>query len=196
MDFDPNESVLYPRGIIFRHDLSVGARLTYIGLLSFSQDDGIIPGQAALAESVGASIDSVQRHLRELVKAGLISRQRRGMGYPDSYVINETVGLDYIPEIAPNPLRFDGSGIVYLVRAGTLHKIGFTNALHQRMEHIRKTLKHDAPNVVIVHTIKSPDVRRLENDLHTRFARQRAYGEWFALADTDVAYICNISDEV
>lgn len=195
MSLDQSAGTLTPTDIMLRRDLSAGAKITYIVLLGYSQQGNSSPSQEQLGKDTGTASRSVSRYLNELVGAGLISRYRRAAS-PDVYIINQTDGPTYTPEMAPNPIGFSHSGIVYLMQAGALYKIGYTTAINNRLYQVRSKLKHEAESVEIIHTINTQNMQMLELQLHQRFARQRVYGEWFALTPDDVAAICAISDEV
>src|SRR5438093_149830 len=70
-----------PNTILRRPDLSPGAKLTYVMLLSYAwQTDRCFPGQARLARDMGSGERSVIRYLKELKEAGLLGVERRGLG--------------------------------------------------------------------------------------------------------------------
>lgn len=77
-----------PNVILSAPALSAGAKLTYIGLLSFAWQDGsCFPGQETLAERVGAGRRSVVRYLQELQDVGLLVITRRGQGMTNLYTL-------------------------------------------------------------------------------------------------------------
>src|SRR5436853_4373958 len=56
-----------PNFILTKGDISVGAKLTYAMLLKYAwYDDGCFPGQATLADDMGAGERSVRTYLKEL----------------------------------------------------------------------------------------------------------------------------------
>lgn len=91
--------------------------------------------------------------------------------------------------ISPRPkaLPVDAAvvtGVVYLIAMGEFHKIGKTNDVGRRIYEIGLRLpeRHD-----VVHVIETDDPSGIESYWHRRFASQRANGEWFRLAPSDVA---------
>ena len=59
-----------PNTVLKRANLSPGAKLTYIGLLSYAwQQDSCFPGQAALARDIGVGERSVRRYLQDLTRS-------------------------------------------------------------------------------------------------------------------------------
>jgi hypothetical protein len=80
---------LIPNTILRRTDLTPGAKLTYIVLLSYAwQQDHCFPGQSTLARDLGAGRRSVVRYLQELKAVGLLSVHRRGLGHTNVYTLN------------------------------------------------------------------------------------------------------------
>lgn len=86
---------------------------------------------------------------------------------------------------APEP------GFVYLLCAemGGLYKIGRTGNVPARVRQLNALLPFD---VVVIHTIRCRDTRRLEAVLKAHYAHRRVKGEWFALAPEDVAQIVRV----
>jgi hypothetical protein len=86
----------------------------------------------------------------------------------------------------------DPSGYVYLLRAdtseGIVYKIGETTNPKSR----KRTFDVRLPfPVEMIHTIKCPDRKKLEDDLHRRYAAKCLRGsEFYALSAEDVAEIC------
>jgi hypothetical protein len=79
-----------------RPDLSPGAKLTYMALLSFAwQDDHCFPGQDRLALAIGMSKRSVDRFIKELEDVRLVSHKQRGLNQTNLYTLH----------------RFDATGI-------------------------------------------------------------------------------------
>ena len=76
---------------------------------------------------------------------------------------------------------------VYLIRAGTLYKIGKSNDPNKRM----RTFQTANPTrLEMVATISSNDAYGLESRLHRKYHRKRmSGGEWFRLDQDDVQYI-------
>ncbi|GGV87063.1 hypothetical protein GCM10015535_36060 [Streptomyces gelaticus] len=69
--------------ILYRHDLTLGARLTYIALRyekSMKPLEPLVLFQAELAERIGKSRSSIEKYLEELREAGYIITERRHAG--------------------------------------------------------------------------------------------------------------------
>lgn len=77
-------------------------------------------------------------------------------------------------------------GYVYLLKCGDHYKIGQSKKPRKRL----KQLRTGSPLPIrVIHTLRTSYYREIERDLHRRFADKRAEGEWFLLADDDVAHI-------
>lgn len=81
----------------------------------------------------------------------------------------------------------DQSGYVYLLKSDNgHHKIGKAKNPEDRL----KTFTVKLPfHVEYICTIKTNDMRVLEETLHERFANKRIDGEWFNLETEDIEYI-------
>lgn len=78
---------------------------------------------------------------------------------------------------------------VYLVQApGGLYKIGESKCPADRLA----TLDPSGFGFELLHAIPSTDRKGLESILHTAFAHRRVRGEWFRLAEEDVALIRSV----
>ena len=75
---------------ILRHaDLSMGAKMVYAALLSYAWfNDYCYPGQARMAEDIGAGRTSVNQWTKELEQKGFIKIIRRGQGRTNMYEVN------------------------------------------------------------------------------------------------------------
>jgi Helix-turn-helix domain len=81
-----------PNFILTKKDISVGAKLSYAMLLKYAwYDDGCFPGQAKLANDMGAGERSVRTYLKELEAAGLLEITQRGLGKTNLYRLQITV---------------------------------------------------------------------------------------------------------
>lgn len=90
-----------PNALLQRKDLSPGAKLTYMALLSFAwQEDHCYPGQERLADAIGMSKRSIDRFIKELEEAHLVSHKQRGLNQTNYYTLH----------------RFDLSGIAKMTR--------------------------------------------------------------------------------
>src|SRR6202167_6321437 len=75
-----------PNFILTKKDVSVGAKLAYAMLLKYAWgDDACFPGQAKLAEDMGAAERSVRTYLKELENAALLEIKQRGLGKTNLY---------------------------------------------------------------------------------------------------------------
>ena len=82
-----------PNALLRRSDLSPGAKLTYMALLSYAWQQGrCFPGQDRLAQDLGAGKRSVIRYLQELTEAQLLKVQRRGLGQTNLYLLPRFTG--------------------------------------------------------------------------------------------------------
>ena len=69
-------------------DISMGARMLYMALDNYQRDGTQCwPRQKTLREIVGCSSRSLQRHLAELIRAGLCAAKRTTPGGPNQYVL-------------------------------------------------------------------------------------------------------------
>jgi len=83
-------------------------------------------------------------------------------------------------------------GYVYLAWLETTpyYKIGFSINPETRFSNTI-TLPVD---IVILHSIQTNNMHRLEKDLHQQFCNLHVRGEWFALSSQGVDYITSLSD--
>lgn len=78
-----------PNALLQRTDLSPGAKLTYMALLSYAwQGDRCYPGQAALAKAIGMSKRSIDRFIKELEETRLVSHRQRGLNQTNIYTLH------------------------------------------------------------------------------------------------------------
>jgi hypothetical protein len=81
-----------PNFILTKDDISVGAKLSYAMLLKYAwSNDGCFPGQAKLANDMGAGERSVRTYLKELEAANLLEIIQRGLGKTNIYRLHVTV---------------------------------------------------------------------------------------------------------
>lgn len=80
------------------------------------------------------------------------------------------------------------AGYVYLVSCGRRYKIGMSKDVSKRIAGMMLP-----PTAKIVCTIKSDEKRKLERELHEKFASKRRKGEWFRLTAADVEYIKSLA---
>ena len=79
-----------PNALLRRADLSQGAKVAYMMLLSYSWQEGsCFPGQERLARDMGAGERSVRTYLQELQARGLITIRRRGLNLTNVYILHQ-----------------------------------------------------------------------------------------------------------
>lgn len=77
-----------PNTLLKRSDISPGAKLAYVMLLSYAHKvDRCFPGQRRLAADMGVAVRSVIRYMQELVKVSLLRVKRRGLGLTNVYYL-------------------------------------------------------------------------------------------------------------
>ncbi len=82
-----------PNSILRRPDISPGAKLTYMVLLSYAWQEGsCFPGQERMAEDAGVTDRSIRTYLKELEAKGLLFIKRRGLGKTNLY---------FLPKVRP-----------------------------------------------------------------------------------------------
>ncbi len=81
-------------------------------------------------------------------------------------------------------------GYVYLIRSGTLYKLGITTDLDKRIAQLNTGLPLGAELLWSVHTAIP---KKFETDLHAYFADKRTNGEWFDLEQADIDYIRSLA---
>lgn len=81
-----------PNTILKRDDLSPGAKLAYVMLLTYAhQTDRCFPGQARLAKDMGVGERSLIRYLKELQDRHLLKVKRQGLGRTNIYTLAKWV---------------------------------------------------------------------------------------------------------
>jgi len=87
-----------PNLLLRREDISPGAKLTYMVLLSYAwQTDSCFPGHDRLATDMGVAKRSIVTYLQQLRDQGLIRIERRGLGQTNVY------RLPKLSDSAPDP---------------------------------------------------------------------------------------------
>lgn len=82
-------------------------------------------------------------------------------------------------------------GYVYVLKMGEYYKIGRSKDVTKRLESIG-LLMPITPT--LIHTIKTDDMEYAERYMHERFAECRVNGEWFALTDAQIEWICSVTE--
>lgn len=83
-------------------------------------------------------------------------------------------------------------GYIYLVEADNgFCKIGKTKNVTNRVNEFGVKLPMKTR---LVHSFQSSQYDQAEIALHEKYSEKRSHGEWFALTQEDIAYICSIQD--
>lgn len=96
---------------------------------------------------------------------------------------------------SPTPEQIDlylnqsNKGYIYLLEEpiNRWYKIGMSRDANKRIKGLRLPFK-----VTMLHSFPSDDVAQVEQYLHEKFANKRLHGEWFALTQEDVNWLCSI----
>lgn len=81
-----------PNAVLKNARLSFGAKTIYGLLLSYAwHNNQVFPGQETLARDAGTTRKTVNKYVRELATAGLISVKRRGLGKTAIYTLEQIV---------------------------------------------------------------------------------------------------------
>lgn len=91
---------IIPNAIARRPDISPGAKLAYVILLSYAWQTGAcFPGQERMAADMGVHKRSLIRYLQELQAVGLLVITRRGLGQTNLYRLPrwQSAGSDKSP---------------------------------------------------------------------------------------------------
>jgi len=83
-------------------------------------------------------------------------------------------------------LRKQGLGEVYFIKVGDFYKIGATRDLYSRLINIQVC---NPTECILIHKVKTSNMRLTEKLFKSRFGRLNMRGEWFTLSDADIAYI-------
>lgn len=83
----------------------------------------------------------------------------------------------------------ESPGLVYVVRASSQYKIGYTNNLQMRIKQLQCCCPHKIETII---TISSENAEALEHELHIMFREKRLFGEWFSLSDHDLLKIVSL----
>lgn len=81
----------------------------------------------------------------------------------------------------------DTSGYVYVVRSGSLYKIGLSKNPKKRISSLCPPSE-----ATCILSLRSSSPRKLERKLHKLFAHKRSFREWFDLDDVDIEEIRRI----
>jgi hypothetical protein len=116
--------------------------------------------------------------------------RRFGMEPRQVNVYLGAAGLPLEPE-PPKPITVKPPGMVYVVAAAGLYKIGMS----RRFSDARITSLQTASPILLstVCKIKTDSPDTLERDLHRKFSHKRVRGEWFSLTPEDVESIKSVT---
>lgn len=147
-----------------------------------------------------------ERQLRKLIKSGDVAAINIGTGERPSWRFDPSDIDAYKSRGAPAPsparskptLAYERKpfppvrkdSVVYFFRSGPFIKIGTTTKLKHRLQNVQTS--HPTP-LVLVGSLKGD--KRLERELHRRFASLRVNGEWFREVDDLAVYIANLGGE-
>ncbi len=137
-----------PNTILKRRDISPGAKLCYVMLLTYVwQGDSCFPGQERLAEDMGVTSRSVVTYMKELQDTGLVKVQRRGQGKTNIYTLprSENISLQEVKKTAPLEVKNFHANKTQLKGKGQEDSTDITSRKkpkqydeHQEMERYRK----------------------------------------------------------
>lgn len=87
-----------PNTVLDNANLSLGARMTLISLMSFAWRGDPFPGQARLAKMLGVSDRTVREYVGELIRTGYVKTYRRGRGKTNVYRLIQNKIISLAPE--------------------------------------------------------------------------------------------------
>lgn len=131
-------------------------------------------------------------------KSNLVARVAEFCADRPEYVAVQEMCLTYTPPVtqiiarvrprkdtatSDGPAQYEADGFVYMIRSGSYHKIGKSNAAGRRERELEFQLPEKTKTV---HVIKTDDPSGIEAYWHSRFADKRRHGEWFELTAGDV----------
>jgi Helix-turn-helix domain len=95
-----------PNLLLRREDITPGAKLTYMVLLSYAwQSDSCFPGHDRLATDMGVAKRSVVTYLQQLKDKGMIIVERRGLGQTNVYRLPRLTTSTPTPRSAKSALQ-------------------------------------------------------------------------------------------
>jgi len=144
-----------------------------------------------------------ERQLRKLIRSGDVAAINIGTGGRPSWRFSPA-DLDNFKSRQDQPRRSspkprlvyerkgsDQRSVVYFFRSGPFIKIGTTTKLKHRLQNVQTS--HPTP-VVLAGAVRGD--KRLERELHRRFATLRVNGEWFREVDDLAVYVANLAAEI
>lgn len=137
-----------------------------------------------LAHICNMSTGMVSEAKRELLDAQLfiIGKGKRGR--------NEVDIITPLEVPSPQAGRYLDPGYIYVIKAATgQYKIGLSTDPTRRF----LSLNTASPvELTLLHTFPANHAKIAEEVLHSDFASKRVKGEWFALDEDDVAWLCSV----
>ncbi|MBN9469964.1 MAG: GIY-YIG nuclease family protein [Bosea sp.] len=154
--------------------------------------------------SAADTLGICERQLRRLIRSGEVAAINVGTGERPSWRFHPNDIEDFIarrsapaaPAQTPRPLyaakpspAVRKGSVVYFFRSGPFIKIGTTMNLKHRLQNVQTS--HPTP-IVLAGSTKGD--KRLERELHRRFAALRVNGEWFREVDDLAVYVANLAE--
>ena len=189
-------------------ELSFQARLLFIGMLNFVDDDGRMtfsPKKLKMLVFPADDID-VSELCDELSAQSLINiYEVAEVKYFLIRNFSKHQKIDKrVPSRLPPPdcdekeaqmLADKRYGYIYLIQsiASKEYKIGKATSVSARVKSISNT---HPQGVELLHSVRSDDYSQLEAFLHRTFAKSRLNGEWFSLNEKDIDFIKSINSEL
>lgn len=81
---------------------------------------------------------------------------------------------------------------LYVIESNELFKIGVASSVARRLRNIQMSSPCPVRIRILLELHDLGDARDLEKELHKRFKDKNRRGEWFVLAEEDLAYIWGI----
>ncbi len=115
-----------PNWLLFRKEISPGAKLCYARLCNFAAATGVAwPAQATLAAELGVSREQVNDYVKELVAWELIEVDRRGLTLTNRYRFPDHIWMqcpeESPPDVTPSSLPEVNSTSLQEVNSTSLH---------------------------------------------------------------------------
>ncbi len=94
----------------------------------------------------------------------------------------------------PGPI--DDSGQIYILKWGSVYKIGRSKDAEKRFNQIKEDYKRIQPimpyAIELIHIIETDNMYESEKIMHKNFENRRINGEWFELSELEINEILNI----
>lgn len=183
-----------PNWLLRKAGISHGAKLCYARLAQYAGEKGVAhPGQETLAEELSVSSRQIRNYLRELVNAQLIASEQPGLAATNRYYFlwHEDMGIPSGEGVSGSVYAISPStkGHVYVLRSGTIIKIGFTRKLRDRINNYRS---HN-PQIELLDAAEVDDPEGTEIRLLQRYM-PNSVTEWGELDDATLQSLLNEID--